>query len=116
MQDILDEFIDRFGEPPRETLALLKISLIRALGVKHSISKIEERSSSVIFLSDKPSLDIWSEIFGLHKGLSFKPMGAEMAVVYKLVGGESAVEGALKLLLLYDETETKNKKENENAE
>jgi hypothetical protein len=43
-------------------------------------------------------------------------MGAEMAVVYKLVGGESAVEGALKLLLLYDETETKNKKENENAE
>ncbi len=116
MQDILDEFIDRFGEPPRETLALLKISLIRALGVKHSISKIEERSSSVIFLSDKPALDIWSEVFGLHKGLSFRPMGAEMAVVYKLVGGEDAVEGALKLLLLYDRTVTKNKKEEENAE
>ena len=111
MQDILDEFIDRFGEPPKETLALLKISLIRALASKHSISKVESKNQQLIFSAEKPELDIWSEIFGLYKGLSFRPVGAVMAVVYKISGADNAVEQALKILLAYDETVTKNKEE-----
>ena len=41
MQDILDEFIDRFGEVPREVLRLLHISLMRALASKCEIKKVE---------------------------------------------------------------------------
>ena len=111
MQDILDEFIDRFGEPPKETMALLKISLIRALASKYSISKIESKNQLIVFSAEKPELDIWSEIFGLYKGLSFRPVDNMMAVVYKTTGSDSPLECALKILTSYDETVTKNKEE-----
>jgi len=112
MQDILDEFIDRFGEPPRETLALLKISLIRALATKYKISKVEARDAFVIFASEKPSLDLWSEVFGEFKGISFRPYGQSMAIAYKIQGGESALDAALKILDAYGKAANKNEEEN----
>ena len=112
MQDILDEFIDRFGEPPRETLALLKISLIRALATQYKITKVEARDSFVIFASEKPSLDVWSEVFGEFKGISFRPYGQSMAIAYKIQGGESAPDAALKILDAYGKAVNKNEEEN----
>ncbi len=111
MQDILDEFIDRFGEPPKETLALLKISLIRALASRFSVSKVESKNQQLIFFAEKPELDIWSEIFGQFKGLTFRPVGNVMAVVYKVPVSDSPVECALKILVSYDEIVSKNKEE-----
>ena len=111
MQDVLDEFIDRFGEPPKETVALLKISLIRAIGVRHSITKIEGRDGAVLFYMEKPSLDVWSELFGRFKGITFKPSADYMVVTYKLPRDAFAYEEALKILLCYDEAATKQEKE-----
>ena len=116
MQDILDEFIDRFGEPPRETISLLKISLIRALATKYNITKVEARDSFVIFASEKPSLDVWSEVFGELKGISFRPFGQSMAIVYKIQGGESALDAALKILDAYAKAANKNEEENKGEE
>ena len=111
MQDVTDEFIDRFGEPPKETMALIKISLIRALGVKHSINKIEGREGSVVFRIEKPALDIWSEIFVKFKGMRFSPLSDSMAVTYKLTSQDKPHEAALKILSCYDELATKNEKD-----
>ena len=111
MQDILDEFIDRFGEPPRETLALLKISLIRALATKCSITKVEARENSLIFTADKAGLEVWSEVFGKINGITLRPFGQGMAVVYRLQSGESAVDGALRILKLYIDAANKSKEE-----
>ena len=113
MQDILDEFIDRFGEPPRETIALLKISLIRALATECKVSKVESRDSQLIFSTDKPSLEVWSEVFADFKGMSFRPVGQSMAIVYKITGGESAPDAAIRVLEAYSEAAKKNKEEKE---
>ncbi|MDO5142161.1 MAG: transcription-repair coupling factor [Eubacteriales bacterium] len=41
--DMLDELIDRFGEPPTETVALLDIALLRSQASEQGISEIRER-------------------------------------------------------------------------
>jgi transcription-repair coupling factor (superfamily II helicase) len=110
MQDILDEFIDRFGDPPRETVTLLKISLIRALATRCGIIKVESKESSVIFSAEKPSLEIWSEVFGDLMGISMRPIDKGIAIIYKL-RSESCEDAALKVLGAYCEAENKSKEE-----
>jgi len=72
MQDILDEFIDRFGNPPKEVVRLLKISLIRSLSSKCKITKVEYRNGILSLVTDKIDLNIWSVVFHEVAGLSFR--------------------------------------------
>ena len=116
MQDILDEFIDRFGDPPKETMALLKISLLRALGSKYGFSKIEAKDHNITFITEKLSLEVWSEIFASNKGLAFRPYGDGMAVVYKNITSDANVDAAIKILLIYEEAYLKNEEEKEDNE
>jgi transcription-repair coupling factor (superfamily II helicase) len=41
--DVMDELIDRFGEPPRPVLALLDVALLRAAAVKTGVADITQR-------------------------------------------------------------------------
>ena len=41
--DVLDELIDRYGEPPRPVLALLDVALLRAAAVKAGVSDITQK-------------------------------------------------------------------------
>ena len=110
MQDIIDEFIDRFGEPPKEVIALIRISLIRALAARFGIMKVEARDSSLVFVMEKPSLEVWSEIFGSFKNISLRPMGQNMAVFYR-IGREDECEAALGILYAYEKAEKKRAEE-----
>jgi len=47
--EIIDEFIDRFGEIPRETLDLIKISRIRAAAESVRITRIHEQAGKIVF-------------------------------------------------------------------
>ncbi len=51
-EDTLDELCDRFGEPPAAAVSLCKIALIRALGAKAGLKKIEERDGLVRLVPD----------------------------------------------------------------
>ena len=116
MQDVLDEFIDRFGEPPREVWRLVSISLMRSLASKCEIKRVELRDGTLTFAVERPDLAVWSELFGKHKGLSFKAVGSP-SVVYRVRHGEDAVLRALDVLKDYYAvlSETKTKKEEQNV-
>ena len=101
MADVLDEFIDRFGEPPKECTALLKISLMRALASECRIAKVECREGNLVFSPERADLAVWSELFGRYKGLSFRAAGASPLVFYRLRAGESVLDIALNILKDY---------------
>ena len=69
--DVLDEFCDRFGEPPECTLRLLDAALARALAARARIERVEQRGEELYFVSDKPAIGIWSELFAGHQTLRF---------------------------------------------
>ena len=116
MQDILDEFIDRFGDPPRVTVRLISISLIRALASLAEIPRVEYKGTNLVFRISKPELSIWSELFGKHKGLSFRSLG-DPSVVIRARSADEAINTAISVLtdyyLIFCEMQSQNTKDNE---
>ena len=98
-EDILDEFIDRFGEPPRETENLIKISLVRSLASACRISKVEF-TNQIIFHLERMELGIWSELFGQYPALAFRA-ALTPSVTYKLMKGDKALDVAISVLTEY---------------
>ena len=45
--DLLDELVDRFGEPPPEVISLLGVSLSRNLAIKNNIREIVQKSDGI---------------------------------------------------------------------
>lgn len=114
MQDVLDELIDRFGEPPREVIRLLSVSLMRSLASKCEIKRVELKDSTLTFVQEKPDLAIWSELFGIHRGLTFKAVGAP-SVVYRVKSGEDATSVALGVLKDYYRVMKETKEDGQNG-
>jgi transcription-repair coupling factor (superfamily II helicase) len=98
-EDILDEFIDRFGEPPRETEDLIKISLVRALASACRICKVEF-TNQIIFHLERMDLGIWSELFGKFPQLAFRA-ALTPSVSYRIMKGERALDAAVSVLSEY---------------
>jgi transcription-repair coupling factor (superfamily II helicase) len=117
MQDVMDEFLDRFGDMPKETERLVKISLIRALASKCEIKRIEYNNASLIFSVDKPELSILSELFEKHSGINFRAVGSP-SFIYRLKHGEDVVTRALNIVKDYYTvmTEIKSEKELKNEQ
>lgn len=46
--DLLDELIDRYGEPPSETIALLDIALIRAQASEQGLTEIKQENGRLL--------------------------------------------------------------------
>ena len=101
MQDILDEFIDRFGAPPRECEALLRVSLLRALATEAGMKRVEHSAGYVLFHAERPDLSVWSELFGEYKSLSFRASAASPTVCFRLMKGDEPISVALKILSHY---------------
>jgi transcription-repair coupling factor (superfamily II helicase) len=54
--DVLDELCDRYGDPPEEVEALLRIALLRARAGQQGIIEITDKSGSLCFYMPQPDL------------------------------------------------------------
>ena len=114
MQDILDEFIDRFGAPPRECEALLNVSLLRALATECGLKRVEHSQGYVLFHADKPDLSVWSELFGECSDLSFRASAASPIIHRRMGRGDDALGVSIKTLSLYKKVMNEMKGEGKN--
>ncbi len=86
--DVADEFIDRFGDMPKPVVRLLSVALVKSLAERVGIERVEERSGVLTFVTGKPDLALWSEVFTKYKGMHFAPSGDR--VVYRHTETEAA--------------------------
>ena len=74
--DMLEELIDRFGEPPKKVQQLLKIAQLKALANKAYITAIEQKGDDYIFtMYEKANVNVAAipALLKKHKGaLAFK--------------------------------------------
>ena len=47
--DVIDELIDRFGDPPKQVMQLLKVAKLRAISASKGISEIKESDGRLLF-------------------------------------------------------------------
>lgn len=55
--DVIDELIDRFGEPPRSVMGLINVALTRNLASRLKITEISQRGDNVIFYIQRPEVE-----------------------------------------------------------
>ena len=114
--DVTDELIDRYGEPPAPVLRLVRVALIRALAQRARISKVELQTGRIIFTNTRLELGIWAEVFAKYPCLGFAG-GGSTAVTARLAKGQDGLSLAAEILRCYDKyaEEAKNdSRENEN--
>lgn len=99
--DLYDEMTDRFGDVPVTVTRLLDVALTKALASKAKIKKIEHSGLRLTFVTEKPDLGVWSELFAKHRELSFVGLGSPL-IVYRLRKDEDPTAAAVKVMCDYD--------------
>ena len=98
--DLYDEFADRFGEVPRTVERLLDVALAKAMAERARIKKIEHSGMKLTFVTEKPDLSVWSELFASNRALSFVGLGSPL-IVYRLRKDEDPAFVAAKITSEY---------------
>ena len=90
LSDVMDELVDRFGEPPASTRNLLRIALIHTLAVKCRITSIRQSGGEIHIYPQRFDVDIWSELSALFGRLRVI-MSGEPHICMRLQKGDDAL-------------------------
>lgn len=92
--DLLDEIIDRYGDPPKGVLNLIDIALLRAEAQKLHIKDIRQKASDVLFTMTELNFDAVSRICtdpDYSKRIQFVATAKEPTLRLKLASGVDAL-------------------------
>ena len=65
--DLVDELIDRYGEPPRPVNNLISVALLRSVAAQCRISDIAQKGDRLVFTLDEFHLEPFSALCGQEK-------------------------------------------------
>ncbi len=98
--DLMDEMIDRYGEPPKPVLALLDVALLRAAAAKAGVSDITQKKDVLRFTLAVFRPEALVQVCGLAK-YKFRltlSAGETPMLTLKLKPGADVLETALELV------------------
>ena len=65
--EVIDELIDRFGEPPRQVNNLISVALLRATAAQCRIRDISQKGNRLVFTLDEFHLEPFSALCAMEK-------------------------------------------------
>ena len=98
--DLMDEMIDRYGEPPKSVLALLDVALLRSAAAKAGVSDITQKKDALRFTLAVFRPEALVQVCGLTK-YKFRltlSAGETPMLTLKLKPGADVLETALELV------------------
>ena len=102
--DVLDEIVDRFGEPPQSVIALLDVSFVKALAKRAGVSEVEYKESRMVCrFKDAVNLEAVAGLIGEYRGRLLLSAGNKPYLTLKLSDSEKKkpLETIKKLLQAY---------------
>ncbi|MDD6160595.1 MAG: transcription-repair coupling factor [Oscillospiraceae bacterium] len=92
--DMTDELIDRFGDPPRPVNNLISVALLRAQAARCGITDISQKDANVSLTLTQVDLELISTLAGSFAGrLLFSP-GSKPSLTIRLKKGEDPLRMA----------------------
>ena len=94
--DLIDELCDRFGEPPRETLLLMDIALLRHHAARAGICDISQKGNTLKITMAAPEFSYISKLCAnpAYRGKILLNAGAEPYLTLRLAEKQDALEAA----------------------
>lgn len=104
--DVMDELIDRYGDPPRTVNNLISVALLRADAARNGISQIDQKGANLNFYLDQFDLQRVSALCGLEKYRSrlLFSAGERPYLALRLKKGEDALKFGHRLVEDYAKT------------
>ena len=101
--DLVDELLDRYGEPPRPVNNLISVALLRADAAKADITDIDQRNGALLLTVPKFDLKRVSELASgdKYKGRLLFSAGEKPYLSLKLRKGEDPLRAARSLVTDY---------------
>jgi len=98
--DVLDELLDRYGEPPRPVLALLDVAMLRAAAVKAGVAEIVQRGDRLKLVLGAFEPAALLKVCGLakYKRRLILNAGETPSLTLTLAHGADVLESALTLV------------------
>jgi len=103
--DLVDELIDRYGEPPRPVNNLISVALMRGAAARCGITDISQKSGCLLFTLPKFDLKRVSDLCAdpRYKGRLLFAAGEKPYLSLHLKKGEDVLKAARKLVEEYGE-------------
>jgi transcription-repair coupling factor (superfamily II helicase) len=99
--DMTDELIDRFGDPPRTVNNLISVALLRGKAADCAISDISQKGQSILFTLDEFVLEHIAQTAGQFAGRVLFSPGDKAVLTLKLRKGEDPLRCAAALVDAY---------------
>ena len=99
--DMTDELIDRYGDPPRPVNHLISVALLRGQAAACSITEIAQKAGSLIFTLERFELEPIAQLAGQYPGRMLFSPGDRPALTLKLKKGEDSLRLAAQVVERY---------------
>ena len=99
--ELLDEMVDRYGDPPKGAMNLISIALLRARAVAQGISDISQKGRTIQFTLAKFSFEAVSAVCALpayQRRVFLSPKTEKPLLTLKLAAGENSLKAAEEFL------------------
>jgi len=109
--EMIAELIDRFGDPPSETLALVNIALLRGRAAEAGIREIAQKDGWLRFKLSEFDMAAVSALYAMpeYKGRVRVEAGTEPNIALKIRGGRNILDEAAKFVKDYQSVAGKYK-------
>ncbi len=109
LTDVTDELVDRYGEPPQETVNLLEIALIHSVASACGITKLLQDASGIHIYPEKFDFDCWATVSRATPQLR-AVLSGDAHLCLKLQKGDDGLEKLKNVLTLYRSEEPEERK------
>ncbi len=96
--DMLDELIDRFGEPPPAVKGLVDVALVRGMAAAQGISEISQRGESVLLYPEQLDMAKAGSLAVALRGRVMVNAGAKPYISVKFKKGQQPVQAIREVL------------------
>ena len=101
VSDVLDEMIDRFGDPPQAVKSLVDVALLRNTAAQSGIKEISQRGDVVMLFADKIDFKSVSALVAKMRRRVMVSAGQKPYISVKLLPGQSPVDGIREALAIF---------------
>jgi transcription-repair coupling factor (superfamily II helicase) len=101
LQDVTDELVDRFGEPPLPTRNLLRIAMIHNAAVRCGFTSLRQDGTDIHVYPATADIDRWSELSALYPGRLRMILSGDPHICIRLQKGEDSLLFVYKLFEKY---------------
>ncbi len=101
--DILDEFLDRYGDIPRATQNLLGIALVRADAIRCGVRQLRQETSEMQIYPESIDFEVWSALSAAFPGRLRMALTGDPHLNVRMKKGEDILDFLHKMFAKYTE-------------